>query len=58
VPLSPEHERDAVTLLAELLLDAAGKRRAGVSGGALDSASGGAIGSVVAPLFALAAQRA
>jgi hypothetical protein len=32
VPLSPEQERDAVTLLAELLLDAAGKRRAGVSG--------------------------
>lgn len=47
MPLSPEQEREAVALLAELLLDAAYKRRAGVSGGALGSASGGATGSVV-----------
>jgi hypothetical protein len=40
-------ERDAVALLAELLLDAAVKRRGLHSVGALDSASGGAIGSVV-----------
>lgn len=46
-PLSPEQERDAVALLAELLLDAAGKRRAGVCGGAFGSGSGGATGSVV-----------
>jgi hypothetical protein len=46
VPLSPGEEREAVALLAELLLNAAGKRRAGVCGGAFGSASGGATGSV------------
>lgn len=35
-----------MTLLAELILDAADKRRVSVSGSALDGASGGAIGSV------------
>ena len=38
---------EAVSLLAELLLDVAAKRRAGRSGGGIDGASGGAIGSVI-----------
>lgn len=47
VPLSPEQEREAVVLLAELLLDVARKRRGGASGGVLDGASDRASGSVV-----------
>jgi len=49
VPLSGEQEREAVALLAELLLDAAGarKRRLVASSGAFGSASGGATGSVI-----------
>jgi hypothetical protein len=46
VPLSVEQEREAVALLAELLLDAARKRRDGVSGGVLGGASDRASGSV------------
>ena len=38
---------EAVSLLAELLLDVAAKRWAGRSGGVIDGASDGAIGSVV-----------
>ena len=38
---------EAVSLLAELLLDAAAKRREGRSVGVIDGASDGAIGSVV-----------
>jgi hypothetical protein len=45
VPLAPELEREAVALLAELLLDAAAKRRG--RGSVLDGVSGGAIGGVV-----------
>ncbi len=47
VPLTAAQEREAVALLAELLLDAAAKRRGLHSVGALDSASGGVIDSVV-----------
>jgi hypothetical protein len=48
VPLSGEQEREAVDLLAELLLDAAArKRRVVASSGAFGSASGGATGSVI-----------
>jgi hypothetical protein len=43
VPLSAAQYDEAVSLLAELLLDVAAKRRAGRSGGVID----GAIGSVV-----------
>lgn len=43
VPLTAAQEREAVALLAELLLDAAAKRRALRTGGASD----GAIGSVI-----------
>jgi len=46
-PLTPAQEREAVTLLAELLLDLTAKRRGLHSVGVLDSASDGAIGSVV-----------
>lgn len=45
VPLSVEQERDAVAVLAEVLLDVARKRRASVSGGDLAGGSGGAIGT-------------
>jgi hypothetical protein len=38
---------EAVSLLAELLLEVAAKRWAGRSGGVIDGASDGAIGSVV-----------
>jgi hypothetical protein len=48
VALSPTQEQEAVSLLAELLAEAAAKRRGLLSGGALDGASGGAIGSVIA----------
>ena len=47
VPLTAAQEREAVALLAELLLDVAAKRRGLHSAGAFDSASDGAIGSVV-----------
>jgi hypothetical protein len=47
VPLSAAQYDEAVSLLAELLLDVAAKRRAGLSGGVIDSASGSAIGSVI-----------
>lgn len=48
VPLTCEHEREAVALLAELLLVAAArKRRVVASPGACGSASGGATGSVI-----------
>lgn len=44
VALSPEQEREAVTLLGQLLLDAAGKRAAGVSASVSGSAYPGAFG--------------
>jgi hypothetical protein len=44
--LSEEQRREAVALLADLLLDAA-KKRAGVSGGASAGAMDGASGGVV-----------
>jgi hypothetical protein len=47
VPLSAAQYDEAVTLLAELLLDVAAKRRAGRSGGVIDGASDRAIGSVI-----------
>jgi hypothetical protein len=47
VPLPVVQEREAVALLAELLLDAVAKRRGVPSGGALVGASDGVIGSVV-----------
>lgn len=47
VPLSAEQEQEAVSLLAELLLDAAAKRRGVRSGGVIDGACGGVIGSVI-----------
>ncbi len=47
VPLDAEGEREAIALLADSLLDAAGKRRADVSSGALRGASGSATGGVV-----------
>jgi hypothetical protein len=46
-PLTPAQEREAVALLAELLLDAVAKRRGLRYGGALESAFDGAIGGVV-----------
>jgi hypothetical protein len=47
VPLSDEQRREAVALLADLLLAAGAKRRGIGSGGATGSASDGAIGSVI-----------
>ncbi len=47
VPLAGADEREAVALLAELLLEAARKRRGLRSGGALHGVSGGATGSVI-----------
>lgn len=47
VPLSTAQCDEAVSLLAELLLDVAAKRREGRSVGAIDGASDGVIGSVV-----------
>lgn len=47
VPLAAVDEREAVALLAELLLEEARKRRGRRSGGALGSASGGATGGVI-----------
>src|SRR4051794_11305329 len=43
--LSEEQRRDAVALLADLLLEAA-RKRASASGGALDGVNGGASGGV------------
>jgi len=56
VPLSPQQEREAVTLLAELLLDVARRRPARAFSGVLDGASDRASGSVVS--FAEKAGRA
>jgi hypothetical protein len=47
VPLSAEQYDEAVSLLAELLLDVAAKRRQGRSLGVIDGASDGVIGSVI-----------
>jgi hypothetical protein len=47
VPLSAAQYNEVVSLLAELLLDVAAKRREGRSVGAIDSASDSAIGSVI-----------
>jgi hypothetical protein len=47
VPLSAAQYEEAVSLLAELLLDVAAKRREGRSVGVIGSASDGAIGSVI-----------
>lgn len=49
VPPSPAVEREAVALLAELLLDAGRKRRRVRSGGGFDGVMSGAFGGV-APL--------
>jgi hypothetical protein len=53
IALSPEQEREAVTLLGQLLLDAAGRHAAGVSGsvfgGANPGASGGATSTPAMP---------
>ena len=47
MPLSAAQYEEAVSLLAELLLDVAAKRRGIRSGGAITSASGSGIGSVI-----------
>lgn len=47
VPLSAAQYDQAVSLLAELLLDVAAKRRAVRSGGVIDGASDSDIGSVI-----------
>jgi hypothetical protein len=47
VPLSDEQRREAVVLLADLLLAAEARSRERRSVGVIDSASGGAIGSVI-----------
>jgi hypothetical protein len=47
VPLSAERERNAVGVLAELLLGVAVKGRGGARGGGLDGGSAGVIGVVV-----------
>ena len=47
VPLSAAQYEEAVSLLAELLLDVAAKRREGRSVGVIGSASGSGMGSVV-----------
>ena len=47
MPLSAAQYEEAVSLLAELLLDVAAKRRAGRSGGVIDGASDSGMGSVV-----------
>jgi hypothetical protein len=46
VPLTAPQYEEAVSLLADLLLDVAAKRRARRSGGVIDGASESAIGSV------------
>lgn len=45
IALSPEQEREAIALLGQLLLDAAARHAAGVSGGVLGGAYPGAFGS-------------
>jgi hypothetical protein len=45
--MTQEQELEAVRLLAELLLDAAARKRRGSSPGGLDGVIGGASGSVV-----------
>jgi hypothetical protein len=47
VPLSDEQRREAVALLADLLLAAEAKRRGVSSGGVTGSVSDGVIGGVV-----------
>jgi hypothetical protein len=47
VPLSAAQYDEAVSLLAELLLDVAAKRREGRSVGVIDGASDSGMGSVV-----------
>jgi hypothetical protein len=47
VRLTDEQEREAVELLAELLLDAAARKRRGCSPGGFGGVIGGASGSVV-----------
>jgi hypothetical protein len=47
VPLSDEQRREAVALLADLLLAAEAKRRGVRSGGVSGGVSDGAIGSVI-----------
>jgi len=47
VPLTAAQYDEAVSLLAELLLDVAAKRRAGRSGSVIDGASGSGTGSVI-----------
>ena len=47
MPLSDEQRREAVALLADLLLAAEAKRRGVGSGDAIASASDGVIGSVI-----------
>ncbi|HEX5246429.1 MAG TPA: hypothetical protein VFW41_04795 [Gaiellaceae bacterium] len=47
VPLSAAQYDEVVSLLAELLLDVVAKRREGRSVGAMDSAFGSGMGSVV-----------
>ena len=47
VPLSTAQYNEAVSLLAELLLDVAAKRRQGRSGGVIGGASDSGMGSVV-----------
>jgi hypothetical protein len=47
VPLTVAQYDEVVSLLAELLLDVAEKRRAGRSGGVIDGASDGGTGSVM-----------
>ncbi len=46
MPLSDDHRRQAVGLLAELLVDAALKREGVRSGGGFDGVLGGASGGV------------
>jgi len=46
VPLSAAQYEEAVSLLAELLLEVAAKRRAAATGGVIDGACDGVIGGV------------
>ncbi len=58
-PLSAEQEREAVTLLAEMLLDVVRNGRGSVSGSAFDGGSDRVIGGVVsAPAGAGKARKA
>jgi hypothetical protein len=58
VPLSDEQRREAVGLLAELLVDAARRREGVVSGGGFDGVLGGASGGVSLPNEGVGARRA